>query len=181
MHACTKKVHMPYRGINSGTTLCPAMLLAGIWWGKNSTIISLPKTLMITSLPPSFIFNKPKNNKFQNLQDHLKNFLPQLNPVDYTSECNHHSRQDVFQSPQLVSFFSHTPDTLGSQWSFVGQRISVCLWQSHSLTLFPDRTIRSQEPVALPPQGHRTRRFSSNRVKSQHLPAHYTETAKHLQ
>jgi len=155
------------------------MLLAEIFVGQKIAPSSKPHHPFF---PRSFLPNKPKTFNCQNPQEQIQNLLPQPNPVDCTFECDHHSRQDVFQSPQLVSY-SPTHRMRADSNSLIFSNRGLQFFQINSLTLLPDRTIRSQEPVALPPQGHRTRRLPSkrNRYKPINPPARYIETAKYHQ
>jgi hypothetical protein len=180
MQAYTITVEVSYRVINSGTTPCPAMLLAEIMVGQKIAPSSK------TSPPPSFLalsfLTNQKPSTVRIPRNKIQNLLPQPKPVDCTFECDHHSRQDVFQSPQLVSC-SPTPRMHADSNALIFSNRALQFFQSNPLTLLPDRTIRSQEPVALPPQGHRTRRLPSkrNRYKPINPPARYIETAKYHQ
>jgi len=177
MQVCAKTVtRRPYR-YRSRHHPVPRHPAYGARSGAKSITPSLapplPKTKRLIShflsSRTSLLLNNPKPFNFPNLQiprNKLRTLFPNYNQsITLPSVITQSSRRFPISSTRKI--LSSTPDTLGRQW---GPRptpgFSVALSPSHLLTVFPDRTIRSQEPVALPPQGHRTRRLPDKRTRS---------------
>ena len=75
--------------------------LGKVWWGNLVHLSTTGKPhLPQHFFPPSSTSHH--TSPTSNTQEIVSGLSSQTKPVDCTSECNHHSRQDVFQSSQLV-------------------------------------------------------------------------------
>ena len=137
-----------------------AKLLDTYYRERPSHLISSP------SLPPfSFLLHHNTIIQTSSQASDFRISLHQINLQQIALRVWSPSRQDVFQSSQLVRLSVHR---ICLETTLLHRGYGTYSSKNNLLTCATDRTIRSQEPVALPPlEEHRTRPLpdKSNLIK----------------